>query len=128
MQRFESVKQNTIEAAYEQLIAEGYVKSKNRSGLYVEKIESSFNNFKSFSPNSFKEKTSQTNYPPVKYDFSSGQIDLSSFPYTQFRKTLTRCVDEYSKELLLYGNLFQRGHQRQAVVEKLGVQHHEPNP
>lgn len=98
------VSKNTVEAAYEQLIAEGYVKSKNRSGLYVEKIESSFNNFKSFSPDSFEEKIPQTTYPPVKYDFSSGQIDLSSFPYTQFRKTLTRCVDEYSKELLLYGD------------------------
>lgn len=98
------VSKNTIEAAYEQLIAEGYVKSKDRSGLYVEKIENSFNNLKSLSLNSFGEKTLQTLYPPVKYDFSSGQIDLSSFPYTQFRKTLTRCVDEYSKELLLYGD------------------------
>lgn len=98
------VSKNTIEAAYEQLIAEGYVKSKNRSGLYVEKIENDFNTFKSFSSNYFKEKTLETVYPPVKYDFSSGQIDLSSFPYTQFRKTLTRCIDEYSKELLLYGD------------------------
>jgi GntR family transcriptional regulator/MocR family aminotransferase len=98
------VSKNTIEAAYEQLIAEGYVKSKNRSGLYVEKIENDFNTYKSFSSDSFKEKILETVYPPVKYDFSSGQIDLSSFPYTQFRKTLTRCVDEYSKELLLYGD------------------------
>ena len=32
------VSKNTVEVAYEQLIAEGYVKSKNRSGLYVENL------------------------------------------------------------------------------------------
>lgn len=98
------ISKNTVEAAYEQLIAEGYVKSKNRSGLYVEKMESGFSSFKKISSNSYIEKTSKDSYPPIKYDFSSGQIDLSAFPYTHFRKILTRCVDEYSNELLLYGD------------------------
>ncbi|EKQ53794.1 MULTISPECIES: PLP-dependent aminotransferase family protein [unclassified Clostridium] len=98
------VSKNTVEAAYEQLIAEGYVKPKNRSGLYVEKMESGFSNLKIISSDSYKENIPKTSYPQIKYDFSSGQIDLSSFPYTQFRKILTRCVDEYSKELLLYGD------------------------
>jgi GntR family transcriptional regulator / MocR family aminotransferase len=98
------ISKNTVEAAYEQLIAEGYVKSKNRSGLYVEKMESGFSNFKKLSSNSYIEKAFEDSYPPIKYDFSSGQIDLSVFPYTHFRKVLTRCVDEYSNELLLYGD------------------------
>ena len=98
------VSKNTVEAAYEQLIAEGYVKSKNRSGLYVENIESSLSNAKNLSSSLYKEKISDNSHSNIKYDFSSGQIDLSAFPYNQFRKTLTRCVDEYSKELLLYGD------------------------
>lgn len=95
---------NTIESAYEQLIAEGYAKSKNRSGLYVEQIENDLKTLKDNSLNSFKEKCDENNKSKIKYDFSSGQIDLRSFPYNQFRKILNSCVDEYSKELLLYGD------------------------
>jgi GntR family transcriptional regulator/MocR family aminotransferase len=95
---------NTIESAYEQLIAEGYLKSKNRSGLYVEKLENGFNNLKNNRLNSYKEESNEDYEPIIKYDFSSGQIDLTSFPYTHFRKILGRCVDAYSKELLLYGD------------------------
>lgn len=95
---------NTIESAYEQLIAEGYVKSKNRSGLYAEQIETGFKNSKSDSLSLFKEKSPEHNNAIIRYDFSSGQIDLPSFPYDQFKKILGRCVDEYSKELLLYGD------------------------
>jgi len=95
---------NTIESAYEQLIAEGYVKSKNRSGLYVEKLDNGFNHLKNTHLNSYKERANNSHDPIIKYDFSSGQIDLASFPYTKFRKILDSCVDVYSKELLLYGD------------------------
>ncbi|WP_411681423.1 PLP-dependent aminotransferase family protein [Clostridium thailandense] len=95
---------NTIESAYEQLIAEGYVKSKNRSGLYVERLDNEFNYSKSINLNSYKEKVNNIYEPIVRYDFSSGQIDLNSFPYTKFKKILENCVNEYSKELLLYGD------------------------
>lgn len=95
---------NTIESAYEQLIAEGYVKSKNRSGLYVEQIENDLKSLKDNSLNSFEEKYNKNNEAKIKYDFSSGQIDLGTFPYNQYRKILGSCVDEYSKELLLYGD------------------------
>lgn len=95
---------NTIEAAYEQLIAEGYVKSKNRSGLYVEQIENGISNLTNNTINSLKEKSDKNCDTIIKYDFSSGQIDLPSFPYNNFRKVLGRCVDEYSNELLLYGD------------------------
>ena len=95
---------NTIESAYEQLIAEGYVKSKNRSGLYVEQIENEFKNLANNSFSSFKENLDGNLGKKIKYDFNSGQIDLSSFPYNQFRKILGRCMDEYSKDLLLYGD------------------------
>lgn len=98
------VSKNTVEAAYEQLIAEGYVKAKNRSGLYVETIENEITDLKNSHSSLFEEKTHNNPKAKVRYDFSSGQIDLDSFPYVQFRKILTRCIDIYSKELLLYGD------------------------
>jgi len=102
--KYLNVSKNTIESAYEQLIAEGYVKSKNRSGLYVEQIENEFKNLTNNSLNSFKEESDKVCETIIKYDFSSGQIDLPSFPYIHLRKILGRCVDEHSKELLLYGD------------------------
>ncbi|EHI98289.1 transcriptional regulator, GntR family with aminotransferase domain containing protein [Clostridium sp. DL-VIII] len=96
---------NTIEAAYEQLLAEGYVKSKNRSGLYVTRIESGFKNINENLQSSSisMEKPTDCNIK-VRYDFSSGQIDLTTFPYSQFRKIVGRSIDEFSSELLLYGD------------------------
>lgn len=94
---------NTIENAYEQLIAEGYVKARKRSGLYVEKIDSDINNFKNLNAADSEQHVYKTSDESIKYDFRSGQIDLDLFPYNQFRKILNRCMDESNKELLLYG-------------------------
>ena len=95
---------NTIEAAYEQLVAEGYVKPRNRSGLYVEKIEIGFTAPISTPCNEYEQEKDKNHDYSIKYDFRSGLIDLEAFPYNQFRKILGRSVDIYSKELLLYGN------------------------
>lgn len=95
---------NTIEAAYEQLIAEGYVTSKNRSGLYVAQIEIGFKNKKNNLSPFCKEESSDNLKTKIRYDFSSGQIDTTAFPYTHFRKIIGQCIDEYSSELLLYGD------------------------
>ncbi|WP_459480553.1 MocR-like pyridoxine biosynthesis transcription factor PdxR [Clostridium saccharoperbutylacetonicum] len=94
---------STVEAAYGQLIAEGYVTSKKRSGLYVAKIESGFKTIKT--DLSFNKEDFNDNFNiKIKYDFTSGQIDLSAFPYANFRKTVGQCIDEYSNALLLYGD------------------------
>lgn len=95
-----NLSKNTIELAYQQLIAEGYVVSKNRSGLYVEELTHEFIPPTKSEIITFVEKI----IPPIKYDFSSGQIDLDSFPYSQFRKILMNCVDECAKDLLFYGD------------------------
>lgn len=95
---------NTIEAAYEQLIAEGYVKSRNRSGLYVSKIENGLTGLRNNHHRLLKDNLNKSKNCPIRYDFSSGQIDLDSFPYTQFRRILASCVDVCSRELLLYGD------------------------
>lgn len=95
---------NTVSAAYEQLVAEGYLKSRNRSGLYVEKIENGFTRLKNNSVNLYDKNEDKNHESSIRYDFSSGKIDVDYFPYTQFRKILERSVDIYSKELLLYGD------------------------
>ena len=94
---------NTISAAYEQLVAEGYITSKDKSGYYVENLDfnvfENSNNLNNESINAAFPITSAT----YKYDFSSGQIDLDNFPYLQFKRILSRCIDINTNELLLYG-------------------------
>ncbi|HEY5560820.1 MAG TPA: PLP-dependent aminotransferase family protein [Clostridiaceae bacterium] len=91
---------NTIEAAYEQLIAEGYVKARSRSGLYVEAIQKdSITSVKL--PGQYPLEIAE--HIISKYDFTSGQIDLDLFPFKDFQKILSRTVDREAKELLSYG-------------------------
>jgi len=97
------VSKNTVEVAYEQLIAEGYVKSKNRSGLYVENLIDAFELLES-TPAIIKSQREKPVLPPVRYDFRSGQIDTASFPFKQYRKILSSCIDEGDCDLLLYGD------------------------
>lgn len=94
---------NTIENAYEQLMAEGYIKNINRSGYYAEKLESEFKDYKNIRPAEKLVKVKAAEDKLIKYDFRSGEIDLDLFPYKDFRKIFNRCMDENNKKLLLYG-------------------------
>lgn len=99
-----NLSKNTIEAAYDQLIAEGYIKSIDRSGVYVEKIERELRPRK-LAPTPSDEEPIDINHTySFKYNFSSGLIDTSAFPYVQFKKVLNQCLNENSRELLLYGD------------------------
>jgi len=94
---------NTISAAYEQLVAEGYITSRDKSGYYVESLDFNvFENSNNLNKESINEASPITS-ATYKYDFSSGQIDLDNFPYLQFKRILSRCIDINSNELLLYG-------------------------
>ena len=103
LSQYLGISKNTVEGAYEQLIDEGYARSRQRSGLYVEEIEGSFDSGSIKS--SFKTQNDEIKYKDIdfKYDFSNGQIDQDSFPYKIWRRIFNRCIDPRYKELLLYG-------------------------
>ncbi len=81
---------NTIQAAFDQLCAEGYVESKPRKGLYVKAIEDKIFSKQTDAPkfveNVVKEKKQ------VKIDFNSGKVDLEHFPYNVWRKLTTESL------------------------------------
>jgi GntR family transcriptional regulator / MocR family aminotransferase len=101
---------HTVETAYDQLIADGYIKSVNRSGLYVESM-GNWNN-KMGNSNMEAEKDADANMvkegmkheTPIKYDFDNALVDIDSFPYSQYKKVIGGCVDKYFSELLLSGD------------------------
>ncbi|RIJ63809.1 PLP-dependent aminotransferase family protein [Rummeliibacillus sp. POC4] len=78
-----SVSVHTVKEAYEQLDAEGFIYSKERSGYFVSPFEFEWQQIK-------ETKATQpvTETSPVKtdIDFHNGHVDASSFPFTSWRK------------------------------------------
>ncbi|MCZ2260879.1 MocR-like pyridoxine biosynthesis transcription factor PdxR [Sporosarcina sp. G11-34] len=97
---FLDVSQTTIELAYGQLIAEGFISSIPRKGFYVQAIEelAYVRPIKNTKMATIEEQDS------IDFDFSPGHIDTDSFPFTQWRKYAKEVIDESSKNLLLLGD------------------------
>lgn len=100
---FLNISQTTVELAYGQLLAEGYIASKPRVGFFVEAIEEL----------PFREKTEQklaTAILPeqaeqtIIYDFSPAKIDTDTFPFTTWRKIAKDLIDESNKHFLHAGH------------------------
>ena len=95
-----------VEMAYQQLLAEGFIQSRPRSGYFVEKLPDP-----EFSP---KEKRQHEhpgwNRPIVRdarnyqYDFHMSQNDFSLFPYTIWRRLYNQTLCQAREEDLFYGD------------------------
>jgi len=100
MAEFLGISQTTIELAYAQLAAEGFIAAVARSGYYVEQVAEL----------AYVEEThvvsehSEDVKPSYTIDFHSGRIDTSAFPFNQWRKYAKDVLDETSRELLLLGH------------------------
>ena len=95
-----NISQNTIEAAYGQLITEGYIISLPKKGYYVSNIQEIVNINKNSNINNNKNiKTIE-----YKYEFFSSRVDLESFPYSIWRKITKDIINEENKELLQIGH------------------------
>lgn len=97
---FLAVSQTTIEIAYGQLAAEGFITSKPRKGYFVQEIgELAYVQLTEAITVTIKEERKE---PEI--DFSPGKIDTDAFPFTQWRKYAKDIIDESSKHLLLLGH------------------------
>lgn len=92
--------QNTVQNAYHQLIAEGYIISKPRSGYYVCKIEGIIDLEKEpeHSSEMAQVKTNQ------KYDFSHHGVDFDSFPFSLWGKIAREVITKEDPSLLQSGD------------------------
>ena len=95
---FLNISQTTIEFAYAQLIAEGYIQSKPRVGFFVEAVDEL-----PFAEQIAPEISVPTT-PNYHYDFSPASIDVDSFPFGSWRKIAKDVIDESSKHLLQAGH------------------------
>lgn len=92
----------TVENAYSQLMAEGYIFSKPKSGYFVAEILPAGSSGRKSQPSAsdvFSEITSE-NSSPIYADFISGKNMNSNFPFTVWSKLLRAVMSEQSDLLL----------------------------
>jgi len=87
------VSRNTTLIAYEQLLAEGYIRSEHKRGYFVTTFEPI-----GVSTTIQSEENKFTAEPNIKVDFRAGTVDQQAFPIKAWRK----CVNEVLKEDTVY--------------------------
>ena len=95
------VSRNTIEQAYAQLLSEGYILSKEKSGYYVAAISTLAKLKPTVSHKTEPTQHAKQSYP---YDFSPFSIDLTHFPYQTWRKLSKDCLNSTNSLFLLGEN------------------------
>ncbi|MGM0749411.1 MAG: PLP-dependent aminotransferase family protein [Bacillota bacterium] len=111
-----SISQTTVERAYEQLAAEGYIVSKPRIGWFADYNGSDFVYSKMPSTSSIKRKAQEDNR---WIDFHYGNVDSSHFPFSAWRKSMVNSLDQYGYELYRPGNALGELELRTLIAEYL---------
>lgn len=98
-----STSRNTVEGAYQELYAEGYIYSRPRSGYFVSALD------QEVVPPTLPHKPaiqsrSPRPSPSYQYDFHPARLDPTSFPIAQWRACFLECLRASSRELTHYGD------------------------
>ncbi|WP_391206078.1 PLP-dependent aminotransferase family protein [Psychrobacillus sp. L4] len=97
---FLSVSQTTIEFAYSQLVAEGFISSEARKGFFVQNLED-LALIEQEAPHMTRE---ENDTEEIFIDFSPGKIDTESFPFAIWRKYMKEIISEANKDFLQLGH------------------------
>lgn len=101
------ISRNTVDSAYGQLLAEGYIVSKEKSGFYVSKDLNEVLSTPNEINNPFIKTSIQPkidDYTKFKYDFKYGQIDQKNFPYSIWKKAVTSWLTSPESTIVSYGH------------------------
>ena len=97
----------TIENAYLQLAADGYIIARAQSGYYVTDIAAQ---------DPVSPVSRHSNLPPVKYDFASNGVDHKSFRFDLWQRYLKSALRQ-SERLLSYGEPQGEADLRQVLAD-----------
>lgn len=97
LSKYLQVSQITIETAYEQLMAEGYIRSEPKRGYYVCEIKDVILLNGGNDEVKILKKEKKIKY---KYEFSSSRVDLDNFPYGVWKRLLKNSLDIKNKKIL----------------------------
>ncbi|WP_085993213.1 PLP-dependent aminotransferase family protein [Oceanobacillus senegalensis] len=115
LSEFLKISQNTVETAYEQLLAEGYVEGISRKGYFVlayedlEYVETQ--HVSNRLPKQSKEK--------MTYHFHPSWIDTENFPFAKWRKYARDMISKEKHSLLLLGDMQGELELRQEIANYL---------
>ncbi|MEI7815864.1 MAG: PLP-dependent aminotransferase family protein [Desulfuromonadales bacterium] len=98
-----SASRNTVDGAYQELYAEGYLYSKPRSGYFVSALD------QDVAPEVVSVKPGKNDYLPgppsnFTYDFHPARLDPESFPTELWRKCFVESIRRNGKQLVQYGD------------------------
>lgn len=94
------VSKTTVETAYQQLVAEGYLENLPNKGYYINEIEIlKIEEDKSLSKIDYLEIE-----PIYKYDYRSGKIDEESFPYELWKRVYNKVLNDKENKCCEYGD------------------------
>jgi len=109
------VSKNTVEAAYEQLLAEGYIESISRKGYFVCEIEQMIHvegSEEVIGEAPFQDKE-------YKFDFTQTGVDTNTFPFHVYRKITNEVWQFENKDLLFLGHPQGEVSLREAIASYL---------
>ena len=84
-----NLSKNTVESAYSQLYAEGYVESRAKSGYYVSELF-----FDSFRGDNTTIHTTNTTPKAYKYDFFPAQLHKEDFPLKTWKRLFNKVITQ----------------------------------
>ncbi len=96
---------NTVQAAYNQLVDEGYLIAREKSGYYVAEL-AGIQHLGSIHQEESIQLPQKKHY---RYHFSYQGVDYDSFPFSVWRKIAKEVINAEDKELLISGD--PKGHQ-----------------
>ncbi|MDQ0803181.1 GntR family transcriptional regulator/MocR family aminotransferase [Priestia megaterium] len=94
-----NVSRNTVDVAYQQLLAEGYVESRPKSGMYVTNTQFDLLQIDK-KPAVFLHPHSETK--SCTYDFRYGKVDSRLFPLNEWKKRYNESLQTYRESLFTY--------------------------
>lgn len=93
------ISRNTVDMAYQQLLSEGYILGKPRSGYYVETLHNTI--IPAFMESEQLEPPSEIP-DHIKYNFKYGKLSPHAFPFSQWQRLTNECLRNYQEQLLDY--------------------------
>jgi len=100
LSEFLTISQNTVETAYDQLTAEGYIEAKPRKGYFV-LAQEDLEYLQQTLPSGEPEKDNQAK---ISFNFHPSFVDTENFPFTKWRKYAKNIIDQQHHSLLLLGD------------------------
>ena len=116
------VSRSTIETAYDQLVAEGYIEPVAYKGYYVCEIEGIYFQKAEYTKQNNPEKTEikqRRKLHKYRYDFALNGIAPESFPTHTWKQLAKQVLSDSTEEIFAQGNPYGEDSFREAIAEYL---------